>query len=705
MTVIMMVRNEADILARVLAHASTLFDRAIVIDHRSTDGSGEILKAARAEWPALEIFNYGVQGYFQEALSTAFARQAFEEGADWVFFLDADEFVNVPDRAALLGVLPVNDTIVCSFLWRNLAPTVFGTYQDFNFQQEFLVSQTKSRYGKIVLSRRILQEAPDFRVALGNHTVSSARHAGVLEAPIVGEFLHIPIRSRDRLAMKVEAGVAAYRAKTNKQTAEGSHWFELLERVRDGTADDDFLRAVALNYGEPLASVAALSSYSICRQRIESAGFAGASPLPRNGNSGLARGRAETESLDQALAWRRLLADGEAVAVLVGENNEITLSPQVMRSSGGPRPGTFGSLAPEDAAFDLSEQQLVTAVRMAFTPIETLVPSAWSYLVPVMFGLIALLRPRRFVELGSHYGCSFFAACQALRALEISADAVAIDTWKGDLQAGHYPESVFEDFIHILRTRYPDRSHYIRSKFDDAVSCFEDGSIDLLHIDGLHHYDAVRADFEAWLPKMSDRGVIIMHDTTVYDAGYEVWLLWRDIAARYPAVNLLHCHGLGVAYVGTRQGRFVEIMRELGDDPTRLLLLNAFAGNLGDLAISAATSGQKAEAAVHGTAALRAELTATHAARDAELEAAKAAREVKLAAAEFKLATAEAALELKLAELHATRSELEVVRPELEAVRSELEATRTGLARILASTSWRVSAPLRILGRMLRGHA
>jgi hypothetical protein len=78
MTVIMMVRNEADILARVLAHASTLFDRAIIIDHRSTDGSGEILRAARAEWPALEIFDYGVQGYFQEALSTAFARRAFE---------------------------------------------------------------------------------------------------------------------------------------------------------------------------------------------------------------------------------------------------------------------------------------------------------------------------------------------------------------------------------------------------------------------------------------------------------------------------------------------------------------------------------------------------------------------------------------------------------------------------------------------------
>ncbi len=36
---------------------------------------------------------------------------------------------------------------------------------------------------------------------------------------------------------------------------------------------------------------------------------------------------------------------------------------------------------------------------------------------------------RRYVELGSHYGCSFFAACQAVRRFGTDAECVAIDTW------------------------------------------------------------------------------------------------------------------------------------------------------------------------------------------------------------------------------------------------------------------------------------
>ena len=291
LVVIMMVRNEADILPGQLAHASTLFDRAIVIDHHSTDGSREILEGARTEWPALEIFDYGVQGYFQGVLSTAFARWAFDEGADWVFFLDADEFVDVPDRAALLGALPTNGVAACSFLWRNLAPTSFGNHHAFDLRQEFLVRQTASRYGKVVLSRRILQQSPAFRVALGNHKVLPRPGTPALETPNVGEYLHIPIRSRDRLAMKLEAGVAAYRSKADKQTSDGFHWFELLERIRAGTADDDFLRAVTLEYGEPISRVAPLSSYTTRRLRIASAGVAGAFVLRGVAVSSPAAGR------------------------------------------------------------------------------------------------------------------------------------------------------------------------------------------------------------------------------------------------------------------------------------------------------------------------------------------------------------------------------------------------------------------------------
>jgi len=702
LAVIVMVRNEADILPELLAHASTLFDRAIVIDHHSTDGSREILEGARAEWPALEIFDYGFQGYFQDALSTAFARKAFEEGADWVFFLDADEFVDVPDRAALLGALPTDGTAACSFAWRNLSPTVFGSYKAFDLRQEFLARQAASRYSKIALSRRILQAFPAFQVALGNHTVLPTPGAPALEAPNVGEYLHIPIRSRDRLAMKLEAGVAAYRAKTSKQTDTGFHWFELLERMRAGTADDDFLRAVVLEYGDPLSRVAALSSYSARRLRIASAGVTAGSVLPRDGCN-LARSQAQMESLDRAVVWRQLQVGNNELVVLIGEDNHVVLRPQIMRPGGEPAPDVFGSLPPEDTlpADDLSEQRLATAIDLAFTPVETLVPSAWSSLIPVMFGLIALLRPRRFVELGSHHGCSFFAASQAMQALNLKAEAIAIDTWQGDPQAGYYAEEVFENFNGLLRTRYQERSHYIRSKFEDSVDCFEDNSIDLLHIDGLHTYNAVRTDFETWLPKMSDRGVVIFHDTTVYERSFGVWQLWQEITVRYPSINLLHGHGLGIVYVGTQGGRFAETLREFAKDPTRYLLLNAFVCSLGDLSIGAATSVQEGQAAVRST--MEAELAAVRSTMEAELAAVRSTMEAELAAVrptmEAELVAVRSTME---AELAAARSTMEA---ELATARAELMTTQAQLAAIRASTSWRVSAPVRVLGQILRGDA
>ena len=38
--------------------------------------------------------------------------------------------------------------------------------------------------------------------------------------------------------------------------------------------------------------------------------------------------------------------------------------------------------------------------------------------------------------------------------------------------------------------------------------------VEFIFIDGLHEYEAVKADFEAWFPKVVEGGVIAFHDTT-----------------------------------------------------------------------------------------------------------------------------------------------------------------------------------------------
>ncbi len=173
--------------------------------------------------------------------------------------------------------------------------------------------------------------------------------------------------------------------------------------------------------------------------------------------------------------------------------------------------------------------------------------------IPFAFFLTEMIRPEIFVELGTHYGNSYFAFCQAIKSLELPTKAFAVDSWKGDDHAGYYGEEVFQYVKQINDQSFSNFSRLLRMSFDKALSSFEEGSIDLLHIDGKHSYDAVKHDFESWLPKMTTKGVIIFHDTNVYDKGFGVWKLIKEIKDKYPFLEFKHGYGLGVLYVGTKK--------------------------------------------------------------------------------------------------------------------------------------------------------
>jgi hypothetical protein len=79
-------------------------------------------------------------------------------------------------------------------------------------------------------------------------------------------------------------------------------------------------------------------------------------------------------------------------------------------------------------------------------------PSAWMEHIPFGMFLIDILRPKTVVELGTHYGVSYCAFCQAVKELEIETRCYAVDTWQGDPQAGFYgpevlPEETSRSFV------------------------------------------------------------------------------------------------------------------------------------------------------------------------------------------------------------------------------------------------------------------
>lgn len=174
----------------------------------------------------------------------------------------------------------------------------------------------------------------------------------------------------------------------------------------------------------------------------------------------------------------------------------------------------------------------------------------WQRHIPFAFALTEMLRPGVFVELGTHMGDSYCAFCQAVAALDLPTACYAVDTWAGDQHTGHYETSIFERLRAYHDPRYGRFSTLVRSLFDDAVDQFADGSIDLLHIDGTHTYEAVKHDFETWLPKLSEQGVVILHDVMEYRDDFGVWRLWEELCARYPHFAFPYGHGLGVVAVG-----------------------------------------------------------------------------------------------------------------------------------------------------------
>lgn len=139
-----------------------------------------------------------------------------------------------------------------------------------------------------------------------------------------------------------------------------------------------------------------------------------------------------------------------------------------------------------------------------------------------------------YVEIGVYRGRSLlpigalFAELGRGTAFGIDPYSLA-EAMQDDLD--HFPEETAREVNEFVRSQDWDAMHdtvvgligtlgcgdhceIVRSTSADAVERFADASIDVLHIDGNHDTDSVRADLDAYRPKLAPGGFVVLDDAS-----------------------------------------------------------------------------------------------------------------------------------------------------------------------------------------------
>ena len=326
-----------------------------------------------------------------------------------------------------------------------------------------------------------------------------------------------------------------------------------------------------------------------------------------------------------------------------------------------------GTVRSDTALADLMAR-LSIGDELLWAPERLVAFEHWVGHIPFAFWLIKTLRPRLLVELGTHRGNSYCAFCQAIAALKLNCRAIAVDTWEGDIHMGH-EEGLLDELKRYHDPRYDSFSTLLEGTFDEARTYFDAESIDLLHLDGTHTYDAVKQDFLNWRDALSKRGVVLFHDIAVHRSDFGVWRLWEELSREYPSFEFRHSYGLGVLGVGSCLPKPIEELFALGQEHADAARLRMLFESRGQLLVMRLRAEQASRASAHaeGEPQSPGNMKSVYESKIAELERARAEAQRVVdergdRIAELERAHAEAQERAgKLSELERTRGEAQRV--------------------------------------------
>ena len=217
LTAVMVVRDEADVVANTIRHHRALVDEVLVVDNGSVDGTTDVLASLSAADPAVR-WRSQPGPFHQDVIRSDLAREAHARGADWVVPVDADELWWC--EGDLRAVLEASDAggLACrvdNFVQdRAVVERVGDTRATMRWRAEVRASEEESpervQAGEISFlemhypPKYICRPTPDVIIHMGSHHVDRAD--GELATCDELSVLHAPIRCKVMLTQRAAIG-------------------------------------------------------------------------------------------------------------------------------------------------------------------------------------------------------------------------------------------------------------------------------------------------------------------------------------------------------------------------------------------------------------------------------------------------------------------------------------------------------------------
>ncbi|MBI4601304.1 MAG: class I SAM-dependent methyltransferase [Planctomycetes bacterium] len=145
---------------------------------------------------------------------------------------------------------------------------------------------------------------------------------------------------------------------------------------------------------------------------------------------------------------------------------------------------------------------------------------AWEF--GKVLEVFAGLKPRRILEIGTYRGGTLY---QWLKRAPQGARIVTVDPVSPDPAWQEWGRQ-FEQELYVVTGQ--SSTAEVAARVGEILP-----ELDFLFVDGDHHYEAVRRDWEIYGPRVRPGGVVVFHD--ILDMPQEPWVrvdrLWAEIKA------------------------------------------------------------------------------------------------------------------------------------------------------------------------------